>query len=48
MFTANHKIQSLVCLIIAAVIVGASLSLRAFETERVAHQGYSVTITELQ
>lgn len=49
MFALTSKIQSAVCMIVAAVIISASLSLGAFAAERATHQpGYSVTITELQ
>ena len=52
MLTAtNRKIQSVVCMILSAVIVSGSLSLGAFAAERAdnaaAHEGYSVTITQI-
>ena len=49
MFAVTHKFQSAVCMILSAVIISASLSVGAFAADRAAHhQGYSVTITELQ
>ena len=45
----SRKTQSAVCMILAAVIVSVSLSLGAFAAEHAAaHEGYSVTITQLQ
>ncbi|HKE95306.1 MAG TPA: hypothetical protein VKB34_13425 [Povalibacter sp.] len=43
----SSKIQSAVCMILSAVIVSASLSLGAFAAEHAAHNGYSVTITQI-
>jgi hypothetical protein len=48
MFTVSRKTQTAVCMILSAVIVSVSLSLGAFVAERAAHDGYSVTITQLQ
>lgn len=49
MFTnISHKAQTAVCMILSAVIVSGSLSLGALAAERAAHDGYSVTITQLQ
>jgi hypothetical protein len=50
MFTAiNRKTQSAVCMVLSAVIVCAGLSLGAFAAEHAAaHDGYSVTITQIQ
>jgi hypothetical protein len=48
MFAATNKIQSAVCMILAAVIISASLSVGAFAAEHATHHGYSVTITEIQ
>lgn len=49
MFAVTNKIQSVVCMIVSAVIISASLSLGAFAAESATHhQSYSVTITELQ
>lgn len=45
----SRKTQSAVCMILAAVIVTAGLSLGAFAAEHAAaHEGYSVTITQIQ
>jgi len=49
MFTAiSRKTQTAVCMLLSAVIVSASLSLGAFAAERATHDGYSVTITQIQ
>jgi hypothetical protein len=50
MFTVtSRKAQSAVCMILSAVIVSFSLSLGAFAAERAAaHDGYSVTVTQIQ
>ena len=49
MFTdISRKTQTAVCMILSAVIVAGSLSLGAFAAEGMAHDGYSVTITQLQ
>ncbi len=49
MFTAiSRNTQTAVCMILSAVIVSVSLSLGAFAAERATHDGYSVTITQLQ
>ena len=49
MFTVTSRTtQNAVCMILSAVIVSVSLSLGAFAAERAAHDGYSVTITQLQ
>jgi hypothetical protein len=49
MFTVtSRKIQSAVCMILSAVIVSGGLSLGAFAAEHAAHDGYSVTITQIQ
>ena len=47
--TISRKTQSIVCMILSAVIVSGSLSLGAFAAERAehAHDGYSVTITQI-
>lgn len=48
MFTViSRKTQALVCMILSAVIVSGSLSFGAFAAERVAHNGYSVTVTQI-
>jgi hypothetical protein len=49
MFTAiSRNSQNVVCMILSAVIVTASLSLGAFAAERAAHDGYTVTVTQIQ
>lgn len=49
MFTvSSHTIQTAVCMFLSAVIVSASLSLGAVAAQRATHDGYSVTITQLQ
>lgn len=51
MFTApSRKVQNAVCMILSAVIVSAGLSLGVFAAERAehAHDGYSVTIEQIQ
>ncbi|HEY7641595.1 MAG TPA: hypothetical protein VH814_17835 [Steroidobacteraceae bacterium] len=47
--TLSRKTQTVVCMILSAVIVSGSLSLGAFAAERAehAHDGYSVTITQI-
>ena len=44
----GNKTQNAVCMILSAVIVSVGLSLGAFAAERAAHDGYSVTITQIQ
>jgi hypothetical protein len=47
--TISRKSQSAICMILSAVIVSASLSLGAFAAESAAaHDGYSVTVTQIQ
>jgi hypothetical protein len=49
MFTSiSRNTQAAICMLLSAVIVSASLSLGAFAASRAAHDGYSVTITQLQ
>lgn len=48
LYNVSHKIQAAVCMILSAVIVSASLSLGAVAAERAAHNGYSVTITQIR
>jgi hypothetical protein len=49
MFTAiSRNTQSAVCMILSAIIVSVGLSLGAFAAERAAHDGYSVTVTQIQ
>ena len=45
---SSRSTQRIVCMILAAVIVAASLSLGAIGAHSVQHAGYSVTITQLQ
>jgi hypothetical protein len=42
------KNQTVVCMILSAVIVSVSLSLGAFAAEHAAHDRYSVTVTQIQ
>ena len=44
----SRKTQTVVCLVLSAVIVSVSLSLGAFAAEHTAHDRYSVTITQIQ
>ncbi|MBM0107542.1 hypothetical protein JM946_22605 [Steroidobacter sp. S1-65] len=48
MFTAISKAQTVVCMFLSAVIVSGSLSLGAFAAHSAAHDGYSVTITQIK
>lgn len=48
LYNVSRKTQAAVCMILSAVIVSASLSLGAVAAERAAHNGYSVTITQIQ
>jgi histone H3/H4 len=49
MFTVtSRKVQSAVCMVLSAVIVSVGLSLGAFAADYAAHDGYSVTITQIQ
>ena len=48
MFTVSRKTQSAICMILSAVIVSVGLSLGAFAAEHAAHNGYSVTVTQIQ
>lgn len=48
MFAISRTTQNAVCMILSAVIVSISLSLGALAAERAAHDGYTVTITQLQ
>jgi hypothetical protein len=49
MFTSiSRKAQTAACMILSAVIVSGSLSLGAFAAERATHDGYSVTVTQIQ
>jgi hypothetical protein len=44
----SRNTQRAVCLLVSAVIVAAGLSLGAIEAQSALHDGYSVTITQLQ
>ena len=46
--TTSRKTQSAICMILSAVIVSVGLSLGAFAAEHAGHDGYSVTITQIQ
>ena len=49
MFTViSRKAQTVVCMFLSAVIVSGSLSLAAFAAESATHDGYSVTVTQIQ
>lgn len=43
----SHSTQRTICMVLATVIVTASLSLGAFAVELPLHPGYSVTVTQL-
>ena len=44
----SRKAQRVVCGILATVVVVASLSIGVFGAQSALHEGYSVTITQLQ
>ena len=44
----SRSTQRAVCMLVAAVIVAASLTVGAYGSESALHEGYSVTITQLQ
>jgi hypothetical protein len=44
----SRTTQRVVCMLLAAVIVAASLSLGVFGARNASHSDYSVTITQLQ
>lgn len=49
MFTViSRNTQAVVCMFLSAVIVSGSLSLGAFAAESATHNGYSVTVTQIQ
>jgi hypothetical protein len=51
MFTVtqfSRSTQRIICMVLATTIVAAILSLGAFGAESALHEGYSVTITQLQ
>ena len=51
MFTVtqlSRSTQRIICMVLATTIVAAILSLGAFGADAALHDGYSVTITQLQ
>lgn len=49
MFTSiSRKAQNVICMFLSAVIVTGSLSLGAFAAASADHDGYSVTVTQIQ
>jgi hypothetical protein len=51
MFTVtqvSRSTQRVICMLMAAVIVTASLSVAVISAQSALHEGYSVTITQLQ
>lgn len=44
----SRRTQRVVCMLMSAVIVAASLTLGAFGAQSKLHDGYSVTVTQLQ
>ena len=44
----SRSTQRTICLLVAVVVVAASLTLGAFGAQRAEHDHYSVTITQLQ
>jgi hypothetical protein len=50
MFTSeiSRTTQRFVCMLMATVVVAASLSLGAFGAQSATHLGYSVTITQVE
>lgn len=48
MDTVSRTTQNVVCMILSVIIVSVSLSLGAFAAERAAHEGYSVTVSQIQ
>jgi hypothetical protein len=51
MFTVtqlSRSTQRIVCMVLATVVVAASLSLGVVGAQSALHDGYSVTITQLQ
>ena len=47
-FTEFSSARSAICMLMSAIIVAASLSLGAYGSQAPLHEGYSVTITQLQ
>ena len=46
--TFSRITQQVICMLLATVIVAASLSVGVFSAQSALHEGYSVTITQLQ
>jgi hypothetical protein len=44
----SRSVQRAVCMLMSAVIVAGSLSLGAYGAQSMLHDGYSVTVTQLQ
>jgi len=44
----SRSAQRTICLLVAVVVVTASLTLGVFGVQRAQHDGYSVTITQLR
>jgi hypothetical protein len=44
----SRSTRHALCMLMSAVIVAASLSFGAYESQTALHPGYSVTITQLQ
>jgi hypothetical protein len=44
----SRSTQRALCMLVAAVIVAASLTVGAFGSRAALHEGYSVTITQIQ
>jgi hypothetical protein len=44
----SRNTQRAVCMLLSAVIVAGTISLGAYTAESAAHDGYSVTITQLE
>ena len=44
----SRNTQRVVCMLLATVVVAVSLSIGAFGAHSALHEGYSVTITQLQ
>lgn len=48
MDSVSRTTQMVVCMILSVIIVSVSLSLGAFAAERAVHDGYSVTVSQIQ
>jgi hypothetical protein len=44
----SRNTQRTVCMLMSVVIVAATLSFSAYQAQAALHEGYSVTITQLQ